>query len=377
MRAELVIQVEVQVQVQVQVQVWDPVEAGRDWRSRLGGMLEGAWSGRTGSDMGGDGSMLTSARARMGRAWQSFVTAGMDVDPAGPAMRRLKFQHLFVFITVAALVVFGLVNLLSDDPAASSRNGFVELGFAVLGAAVLVYLRITQDLERSQTLSLLVTAAVLTFLLFDGGMERTGFMWWFSLPAGAFYLKGRRRGWWWVGASIGIFAVAMIAAVFELWPMPYSSVTMRQFIVAFLVVALLTWVYEAARDDFETGIERTAEALQRANRRLSEEVLGHECTQAALEEARAEAERANRAKSEFLSRMSHELRTPMNSILGFAQLMESDPEQPLTPSQQESVAPRPARRPPPAWADQRGAGPGAHRVGADGAELCSRWRSPG
>jgi len=45
----------------------------------------------------------------------------------------------------------------------------------------------------------------------------------------------------------------------------------------------------------------------------------------------------NQAKSEFLSSMSHELRTPLNAILGFTQLLESDPNAPLSKSQQESV----------------------------------------
>ena len=43
-----------------------------------------------------------------------------------------------------------------------------------------------------------------------------------------------------------------------------------------------------------------------------------------LESAKAIAEKANLAKSEFLSSMSHELRTPLNAVLGFAQLMASD-----------------------------------------------------
>ncbi|UJF21443.1 PAS domain-containing hybrid sensor histidine kinase/response regulator [Shewanella sp. OMA3-2] len=56
-----------------------------------------------------------------------------------------------------------------------------------------------------------------------------------------------------------------------------------------------------------------------------------------LENAKAVAEKANQAKSDFLSSMSHELRTPLGAILGFAQLMESGTPA-LAPAQKRSIA---------------------------------------
>ena len=70
--------------------------------------------------------------------------------------------------------------------------------------------------------------------------------------------------------------------------------------------------------------------------KLTRDLTERNKVESALTNAKAAAEKANQAKSDFLSSMSHELRSPLNAILGFAQLMESDSPAP-TAAQNESI----------------------------------------
>ena len=97
-----------------------------------------------------------------------------------------------------------------------------------------------------------------------------------------------------------------------------------------------------ARDGKETVVSYNATTFYDRERKLqgvfaaARDVTERKRLDHELETAKLVAEKANLAKSDFLSSMSHELRSPLNAILGFAQLMDSD-SPPASPAQKASI----------------------------------------
>lgn len=161
-------------------------------------------------------------------------------------------------------------------------------------------------------------------------------------------------------------ALAVARKIVPAWAIPSLTSTMAQFIGVFslctgIIAAVLLFVYfqvsfdalvdtEVLKSTLWTiffiltiiaGIAAWLFVLAHENRRAAEEesrrqtelllreIEAHKRTDAKLQKAKEIAEAASKAKSRYIVGLSHELRTPLNAILGYAQILERDPELPM------------------------------------------------
>ncbi|MFV3073725.1 ATP-binding protein [Niveispirillum fermenti] len=139
----------------------------------------------------------------------------------------------------------------------------------------------------------------------------------------------------WLGSRIGRFAcvmllltagMAMLLALIgtQYGAMPgVSQQTVRTtlqivFAAALIIMGLAAWAIVLAQESRRLAEEES----ERRMALLLDEIEAHEQTDAALQKAKEAAEAANIAKTRFIAGLSHEVRTPLNSINGYAQLLE-------------------------------------------------------
>lgn len=139
------------------------------------------------------------------------------------------------------------------------------------------------------------------------------------------------------GHFLGILSLftAVIGAVLSLIYLQYSAAVpaAREVIgttlwIVFFALLMLSgvaaWLIVLAQESRNAAQQETA----RQTAMLMDEIEAHERTDAALQKAKEVAESANEAKSRYVIGISHEIRSPLNSIFGYAQLLEREPTAP-------------------------------------------------
>lgn len=94
----------------------------------------------------------------------------------------------------------------------------------------------------------------------------------------------------------------------------------KVFFILMIVAGVICWLFVLAHQSQIVAQEES----QTQTRRLVQEIEAHEKTDLQLQVAKEKAEAANNAKSRYLTGISHELRSPLNTVLGYAHLLEMD-----------------------------------------------------
>ena len=217
-----------------------------------------------------------------------------DDKKIGKSVDEIRKYHVLMILMYVGLVFLVLFDILANV----QGNRLVTIINSTMSLTIilLIYnLRKSWNIKLFSFVGITILGMHYFFLFVNGSEDGSGFVWIYTYPLTAIFLLELKPGTIYSLILITMITISFTFSQYIPYHFKYNFNLILRMIPSYLVVTI-----------FVIGWERSR--------------IIHE---KALKLARKDAEKANKAKSEFLSNMSHEIRTPLNAVIGFSDLLST------------------------------------------------------
>lgn len=217
------------------------------------------------------------------------------------AIRSLITFNLFMFICIPILIIMGFIAFLQENLILFTLDFFMSIMFI----SVFIYVKKTGDINLSTNI-LLITILIFLFCIFyNGGVERTSFMWLFAYPHFSLYLLGMKKGF---RLTFILFLCCVIFLFLNIYTDLYNIYNLNfalRFIPSFLFITFLACLVEKSR--YQSQI-----AILNKQSILSETITKLKCKKRELNKARRELEDRVIERTDKLEEINKHLRSEIS-----------------------------------------------------------------
>ncbi|MBD5772578.1 GGDEF domain-containing protein [Marinomonas sp. SM2066] len=191
-------------------------------------------------------------------SWLRFFYVGVTGESFSEDVRRVFIINLFATVGILFTLPLGVFSLLNGD----SVRGAILILIAFLYAMNHVYLRYSHNHSLSGSFVIYPLYALMIYLIYTGGMNGTGHVWIFCVPAVSLFLHGMKRGL----IELGVFTFALIFVMFfmdsHFSDLGYHDTLKSRILFSFLVVVFLSGIYEYSMSRFNHELKETSTKLK-------------------------------------------------------------------------------------------------------------------
>jgi len=189
----------------------------------------------------------------MKKIWKNYLNSGIKPDTSNKHfLKKIKFINAFSLVGISSALGFGFFNIRLGNQA----TGSAEIALSFLAIINLLYLRYSLNYKTAGRNILFLMYCVLLFLLLFGGVEHTGIFWYYTFPLLAFFLQGKKSGFFYTGLLYLLTALFYLLHDAGYIPLfAYTFIEIRQLFASLFAVTLLVYFYEKIREETEKELQ--------------------------------------------------------------------------------------------------------------------------